>query len=41
MIFDCMKALDTVVAVAPVRVGDVILPQVCGTDVNIVATKSM
>lgn len=38
--FDCMALLDEVTAKAPVRVGDVLLANICGTDVNIVATKN-
>lgn len=39
-IFDVMRALQGVRATAPVRIGDVILGDVCGTGVNIVATKN-
>lgn len=39
-VFDCMALLDDVVAAAPVKVGDVLLANICGTDVNIVATKN-
>lgn len=38
-IFDIMEALQGVRAKAPVLVGDVILPNVCDTGVDIVATK--
>ena len=38
--FDLMKALDAVRAKAPVRVGDILLANVVGTDANVVATKS-
>lgn len=40
-IFDCMKALETVVVEAPVKLGDVIVADVCGTGVDVVATKTM
>ena len=40
-IFDCMKALESVVVTAPVKMGDVIVPNVCGTGVDVVATKTM
>jgi CxxC motif-containing protein len=40
-IFDCMKALEDVVVTAPVKMGDVIVPNVCGTGVDVVATKTM
>ncbi len=40
-IFDAMEEINKVVVSAPVKVGDVVLPNVCGTGVDIVATKSM
>ena len=40
-IFDCMKALEGVVVEAPVKMGDVIVENVCGTGVDVVATKTM
>ena len=39
-IFDCVKALKHVTVKAPVRIGDVVLPDVCGTGVDVIATKS-
>ena len=39
--FACMELLDTITAQAPVRVGQVLAEHICGTEVNIVATKSM
>lgn len=41
MIFDVMKEIDKVVVQAPIKVGEVVLPNVCGTGVDIVATKTM
>lgn len=38
-IWECMEALKKVEAVVPVRIGDVILENVAGTGVDIVATK--
>ena len=38
-LMDCMKAIRSVTVKAPVKRYDVILPDVCGTGVNIVATK--
>jgi CxxC motif-containing protein len=38
-IFDVMEALKDVRATAPVHIGDVILDDVCGTGVSIVATR--
>ena len=37
--FELMKLLNDVRAKAPVRVGDVLLANVVGTDANVVATK--
>ena len=39
-IFDCVKALKDITVNAPVHIGDVILADVAGTGVNIVATKN-
>ena len=38
-IFDCVVALKDVRATAPVHIGDVILANVAGTGVDIIATK--
>lgn len=38
-IFECVKALKDVTVKAPVRIGDVIVANVAGTGVDIVATK--
>lgn len=40
-IFDCVKALKGVEVQAPVHIGDVIVPDVAGTGVDIVATKNV
>ena len=40
-IFDCIKALKEVEGVAPIAIGDVILENVVGTEVEIVATKAV
>lgn len=40
-IFDCMKALKGVKVQAPVHIGDVIVANVAGTGVDIVATKNV
>lgn len=39
-IFDCIRALKGITLQAPVHVGDVILKNVAGTGVDIVATRS-
>jgi len=41
LLFEAMRALDGVVAAAPVKCGDVLLAKVCGTEANIVATRDM
>lgn len=39
--FACMKALSELRLVAPVKAGSVVLENVCGTGVNVLATKSV
>ncbi len=39
-IFDCMQVINNTVANAPVRVGDVLVKDLCGTGVALVATAS-
>ena len=40
-IFDCVKSLKGVEVEAPVHIGDVIVPDVAGTGIDIVATKNV
>lgn len=40
-IFACADALKTVVLIAPVRIGDVVLENVAGTGVNVVAARNI
>ncbi|WP_396125095.1 DUF1667 domain-containing protein [Clostridium sp. CX1] len=40
-IFDCIKELKGIVVKAPVNIGDVIVENVLGTGVNIIATKKI
>ena len=40
-IFDCVKALKDVEVKAPIKIGDVIVENVAGTGVNIIATKNV
>ena len=40
-VFAVAEALRTATAHAPVAIGDVVLPNVCGTGVNVVATRPM
>lgn len=39
--FSVMAALNTAALQAPVHTGDVVLPNVCGTGVDVVATRNM
>lgn len=40
-IFDCIRAIRTATAPAPVKIGDVILKDAAGTGVPVVATKNI
>lgn len=40
-IFDCVRALKGVTIQAPVHIGDVVVPDVAGTGVDMVATKQV
>jgi CxxC motif-containing protein len=40
-IFDCMRAIRAIRASAPVNIGDVLIRDVCGTGVDIVATRGV
>ncbi len=40
-IFDISNALEAVVVPAPVKIGDVVLADVCGTGVDVIATKNV
>lgn len=40
MIFECMKAINNEVVDAPVKMGDVLICNVCDTGVDIVATNN-
>ena len=37
--FDCMKVLNEVQVQAPVKIGDVIVENICDTGINIIATN--
>lgn len=41
MMFDVMKALDSITVLAPVNVGDIIIKDVLGTGIDIVSSKTM
>jgi CxxC motif-containing protein len=38
---ECMKAIKAISVTAPVQAGDVVLANICGTGVDIVATKAL
>ena len=38
-IFDCLQEINARAAVLPVHIGDVLIKNVCGTPVDIIATK--
>jgi CxxC motif-containing protein len=40
-IADCMAALRALKLTLPVRAGDVVLPDVCGTGIDVIATRSL
>lgn len=40
-LFDCMAVLKTVTVKAPIAIGTVIVPDVCGTGIDIVATAAI
>lgn len=40
-IFDCVRALKTVEVAAPVAIGQVVLADVAGTGVDVIATKNI
>ncbi len=40
-IFECLDALKTVTLTAPVHIGDVVIPDVCGTGVDVTATGNV
>ena len=40
-IFDCIKALQEIEVAAPVNIGDVVVRDVAGTGVDVVATKNI
>jgi len=40
-IFDCMKAIEAAKISAPVRMGDVICKDVCGTGVDVISTRDL
>ena len=40
-IFDCLKEIESHCVTLPVQIGSIVIPNVCGTSVNINATKEL
>ena len=40
-IFDCMKEINKVEVTAPVKIGDIVIKNVCGTGADIIVTANM
>ncbi len=40
-IFDCIKAIEAAKVTLPIAIGDVVVENVCGTGVDVVATKNL
>jgi CxxC motif-containing protein len=40
-IFACMDAINHAIVAAPVHIGDIVIKDVCGTGVDVVATKNV
>ncbi len=40
-IFDVMKELNKILVTSPIKIGDIIIENVCDTGINIVASRSM
>lgn len=41
MIFECMDIINNMAIDAPVKMGEVVIENICGTGVDIIATRSM
>jgi CxxC motif-containing protein len=40
-IFDCLEAIRAAKVALPVAIGDIVVPDVCGTGVDVIATKHL
>lgn len=40
-IFDCMNVLKTTIVKAPVKIGDVVVHNVCNSGIDVIATKNI
>ena len=41
LIFEAMKSIEAASVKAPVRIGDVVIPHICGTGIDLVACKNI
>ena len=41
LIFECMKEINKVKVVAPIKSGDIIIKNIAGTGINVIASRSM
>lgn len=41
LLFDCMKEINKTVAALPVRIGDILIENILGTDANVIITANM
>lgn len=41
LLFDCMKEINKTVATLPVRIGDILIENILGTDANVIITANM
>lgn len=41
LLFDCMKEINKTVATLPVRIGDVLIENILGTNANVIITANM
>ncbi len=41
LIFDCLNEIRMATIALPIKIGDVIVPNVCGTGIDVVATRNL
>lgn len=41
LVFDCLKEIRKAKVTLPVKIGDVIVPNVCGTGIDVIATRNL
>ena len=40
-LFDCLKAMKNIEVQAPIHIGEIIIPNICETGINLVATRNI